>query len=182
VGDRGFGPMRWLRQRPRRHSRWPFGELGSSTLGCCHQSSPAWAIPTAASGSAHHHPTMARVTGSIYPVGDEALVVTIWPQNVVEELIRGYPGHGSLRRGEVKPDVSALPRSLRGSPVMKRSLLFLPLMLLVAAACQRQGPPKLMEGTRAPDFTLPSSQGDRVSLADFRGERSVLLYFSMGPG
>jgi len=34
----------------------------------------------------------------------------------------------------------------------------------------------------APGFTLPNAQGPSVSLADFRGQRPALLYFSMGPG
>lgn len=33
----------------------------------------------------------------------------------------------------------------------------------------------------APDFTLPSATGSKVSLSDFQG-KPVLLYFSMGPG
>jgi cytochrome oxidase Cu insertion factor (SCO1/SenC/PrrC family) len=37
-------------------------------------------------------------------------------------------------------------------------------------------------GDRAPGFTLPSGQGSRVSLNDFRGHKPTLLYFSMGPG
>ena len=32
-------------------------------------------------------------------------------------------------------------------------------------------------GERAPDFTLPSTSGEDVSLRDFRGERAVLLAF-----
>ncbi|HEV8681388.1 MAG TPA: hypothetical protein VGS09_01240 [Actinomycetota bacterium] len=40
----------------------------------------------------------------------------------------------------------------------------------------------IREGDAAPAFTLPNAQGPRVSLTDFRGQRSVLLYFSMGPG
>jgi hypothetical protein len=37
-------------------------------------------------------------------------------------------------------------------------------------------------GASAPAFSLPSAQGGTVSLADFRGKKPVLLYFSMGPG
>ncbi len=67
--------------------------------------------------------------------------------------------------------------------VMKRGVLFLPLILLVAAACQAdRGPLRVGEGATAPNFTLPSAHGGRVSLGDFRGERAALLYFSMGPG
>lgn len=40
----------------------------------------------------------------------------------------------------------------------------------------------LREGRMAPDFELPSAGGGDVRLSDYRGERPVLLYFSMGPG
>jgi peroxiredoxin len=32
----------------------------------------------------------------------------------------------------------------------------------------------------APDFTLSSTQGDEISLANYRGERHVVLWFSRG--
>lgn len=35
----------------------------------------------------------------------------------------------------------------------------------------------LAEGTRAPDFSLPNQQGDRISLSDFRGRWLVLWWF-----
>jgi cytochrome oxidase Cu insertion factor (SCO1/SenC/PrrC family) len=37
-------------------------------------------------------------------------------------------------------------------------------------------------GARAPNFSLTSASGEKVSLAAFRGRKPVLLYFSMGPG
>jgi cytochrome oxidase Cu insertion factor (SCO1/SenC/PrrC family) len=37
-------------------------------------------------------------------------------------------------------------------------------------------------GTEAPGFSLKASDGTTVSLEEFAGRRSVLLYFSMGPG
>lgn len=37
------------------------------------------------------------------------------------------------------------------------------------------------QGDKAPNFTLESSTGGKVSLSDFR-KKDVLLYFSMGPG
>lgn len=40
----------------------------------------------------------------------------------------------------------------------------------------------LREGQMAPDFELPSAGGGDVRLSDYRGEKQVLLYFSMGPG
>ena len=35
----------------------------------------------------------------------------------------------------------------------------------------------LAPGDTAPDFTLPSTVGDKVSLSDFRGKKNVLLMF-----
>lgn len=39
-------------------------------------------------------------------------------------------------------------------------------------------------GDKAPDFTLPSDDGSKISLADFRGERVVLYFFpkALTPG
>ena len=64
----------------------------------------------------------------------------------------------------------------------------LALFALLGAACgsgkgtlQSSGP-SLRVGDAAPGFSLPSAQGGSVSLAEFRGRKPVLLYFSMGPG
>jgi hypothetical protein len=60
-------------------------------------------------------------------------------------------------------------------------------LALVGLACQQDSPKDvpgtdvLEEGQRAPNFHLVSSDGE-VSLVDYRGEKPVLLYFSMGPG
>ena len=37
--------------------------------------------------------------------------------------------------------------------------------------------PKLKEGSKAPDFKLPSSEGGEVSLSDFKGKKNLVLYF-----
>lgn len=62
------------------------------------------------------------------------------------------------------------------------SALFL-MLSLVACKGQDQagGEQGLNVGEQAPVFRLPSAGGERVSLAEFSG-RSILLYFSMGPG
>ncbi len=36
---------------------------------------------------------------------------------------------------------------------------------------------RIVVGDRAPDFTLPSQSGDPVSLSDFRGQNTIVLYF-----
>ncbi|MCI0529917.1 MAG: thioredoxin-dependent thiol peroxidase [Nitrospira sp.] len=36
---------------------------------------------------------------------------------------------------------------------------------------------ELKEGEQAPDFSLPSSEGRNISLKDFKGKKSVVLYF-----
>jgi hypothetical protein len=41
-------------------------------------------------------------------------------------------------------------------------------------------PTALRVGERAPDFTLPDASGRRVSLADYRGKKSVVLVFYRG--
>lgn len=44
---------------------------------------------------------------------------------------------------------------------------------------------EIKEGAPAPDFTLPASTGGKISLADYRGQKHVVLYFypkDMTPG
>lgn len=36
---------------------------------------------------------------------------------------------------------------------------------------------ELKEGSKAPDFTLPASNGEKVGLKDFSGKKRVILYF-----
>lgn len=60
-------------------------------------------------------------------------------------------------------------------------------LVFLLAACTKLAPPssttsEVTVGDEAPAFTLPSANGDSVSLADFQGHKPVLLYFSMGPG
>lgn len=41
-------------------------------------------------------------------------------------------------------------------------------------------PTALRVGERPPDFTLPDAAGRPVSLADYRGEKAVILVFYRG--
>jgi hypothetical protein len=60
-------------------------------------------------------------------------------------------------------------------------------LVLLGLACQQETPESASEGTalnegdRAATFTLTSPDAE-ISLSDYRGEKPVLLYFSMGPG
>ena len=57
---------------------------------------------------------------------------------------------------------------------------FLLLASIAAAALLGQtNPPKthLKVGDEAPDFTLPSTTGQKVTLSDFRGKKNVVLAF-----
>lgn len=69
-----------------------------------------------------------------------------------------------------------------------RAALFVAVSVsLLAVACDPTEDPGLdgsflSEGDQAPDFILPSAEGEQVELADLTNHQPVLLYFSMGPG
>jgi cytochrome oxidase Cu insertion factor (SCO1/SenC/PrrC family) len=69
---------------------------------------------------------------------------------------------------------------------MKRAAAALVAVSALVTACggpesRPSGAPTLERGDVAPDFSLPTATGDRLSLADLRG-KPTLFYFSMGPG
>jgi peroxiredoxin Q/BCP len=61
---------------------------------------------------------------------------------------------------------------------MRKLTLLLSTVLASTLAAQMQ-PPKthLKVGDLAPDFTMPSTAGGKVTLSDFRGKKAVVLAF-----
>ena len=59
------------------------------------------------------------------------------------------------------------------------SLLCLSTTLASILGAQATAPPKtnLKVGDMAPDFTLPATNGTKVTLSDFRGKQNVVLAF-----
>jgi peroxiredoxin len=58
------------------------------------------------------------------------------------------------------------------------SLCLLLTMIMVAIAQQASAPKtSLKVGEPAPDFTLPSTTGEKVKLSDFKGKKNVVLAF-----
>jgi peroxiredoxin len=51
------------------------------------------------------------------------------------------------------------------------------LLVLAVAIAQEGGRPPPGVGEPAPDFTLPSTTGEDISLSEFRGKKHVLLEF-----
>ena len=100
---------------------------------------------------------------------------------------RSHPKQSTPNRGSTHPKQSTAkrrspPRSRKWQPLWSVGIGFA-LIAAVGAMLFASRSPRVEEGSgaQAPPFTLPSTNGDSVSLAEFRG-KEVLLYFSEGVG
>lgn len=50
-------------------------------------------------------------------------------------------------------------------------------LILALLGISMESNAKVKAGDKAPDFTLPNQTGQKVSLQDFRGKKSIVLYF-----
>ena len=64
-------------------------------------------------------------------------------------------------------------------PKLTRSWLRLG-MLVAGVLVGANAAPALEVGEKAPDFTLPSTTGKKISLSQFRGRQAVLIEFYVG--
>ena len=65
----------------------------------------------------------------------------------------------------------------------RKNTLLMVLVVLVSITLQACSPQtELNVGDQAPEFTLPSAEGERVSLDDYAGRQPVLLFFHMAVG
>lgn len=62
---------------------------------------------------------------------------------------------------------------------MRKLLVIAGSLFAMSLFAQNTQPPhtNLKEGDMAPDFTLPSTQGGKVTLSSFRGKNTVVLAF-----
>ena len=70
-------------------------------------------------------------------------------------------------------------KEMIGLPKLTRSWLLLG-VLLVGMLIRASAATALEIGEMAPDFTLPGTTGEKISLSQFRGRKAILIEFYVG--
>ncbi len=105
-------------------------------------------------------------------------------------MTRSIAHKSSGRRAGARARAERRAARRRWWRTMRRTAAVLGLVALVAvvilayrvAGGGGDSPSAELVGREAPDFTLPTTDGRQVKLADFRGEKNVLLFFNEGLG
>ena len=64
------------------------------------------------------------------------------------------------------------------TPTLRRTTVLVMALVVASGAFSVPGSPAALEvGDRAPEFSLPATTGEKISLSQFRGKRHVLLEF-----
>jgi cytochrome oxidase Cu insertion factor (SCO1/SenC/PrrC family) len=72
--------------------------------------------------------------------------------------------------------VGAATEQLKGTEMMRKTALLLTLILVLSGLAITASA-ALNPGTAAPDFTLPTSTGEKLTLSQFKGQVVILAFW-----
>ena len=81
------------------------------------------------------------------------------------------------RRGLQQPPAATFLPQAMNSRLPIPAVLVTALLLVSCATAPPEGA-WLLLGSRAPNFSLPNQHGGQISLADYRGQKNVVVVFS----